>query len=73
MVSFCSKVLHMSTEKTQEAKFILQMMSKKHLQLYVDEFVYRFNARNNELHEVFDNVIFDVVKTNRLPYKELIQ
>ena len=46
-------------------------MSDKHLQRYVNEFTYRFDAREKEPKEVFDNVIFDISKQDTLAYKTL--
>jgi len=46
-------------------------MSKKHLQHYVDEFVYRFNARHLKLFDAFACFVKNVGKTSKLPYKVL--
>jgi transposase-like protein len=46
-------------------------MSKKHLQRYVDEFVYRFNSREGELCDVFADIVGRVSTTGKLPYKTL--
>ncbi|MDP3989087.1 MAG: IS1595 family transposase [bacterium] len=46
-------------------------MSKKHLQRYVDEFVYRFNSREGELCDVFADIVGRVSTTGKLPYKKL--
>lgn len=52
---------------------IYHSMSKKHLQKYVDEFVYRFNFRKEEQNTMFDNVVSKVCNTPQLPYKVLIK
>jgi transposase-like protein len=36
-------------------------VSKKHLDLYIDEFCYRYNARNNNESVVFDNTLFSML------------
>lgn len=46
-------------------------MSKKHLQSYVDEFVFRFNERNNPLVSVFDGIVQGVADSGTLSYKKL--
>lgn len=46
-------------------------MSDKHLQRYVDEFVYRFNRKNENLINFFDNLVQSITDTDRLSYKEL--
>lgn len=46
-------------------------MSDKHLQRYVDEFIYRFNARTIKPCEVFENVVSSIANQDSLPYKTL--
>lgn len=46
-------------------------MSKKHLQKYVDEFVFRFNNRAAEIFDVFAEVVGKVSESSVLSYKKL--
>lgn len=48
-------------------------MSKKHLQRYVDEFVYRFNNRADDMSRTFDDLILNVAANGTLKYKVLTQ
>lgn len=49
---------------------IYHSTSKKHLQMYVDEFVFRYNTRSNTSSNRFDLLLSNM--ENRLTYKELI-
>lgn len=51
---------------------IYHSMSKKHLQLYADEFVYRFNNRKSALVDIFSDVVQRVSDSKKMPYKTLI-
>ena len=51
---------------------VYHQMSRKHLQKYVDEFVYRLNRRGQEMKAVFADVVAGVTDGTQLPYKELI-
>lgn len=46
-------------------------MSKKHLQRYINEFTFRFNARKTEMDEKFAEVVKQVSGRGKLPYKTL--
>lgn len=48
-------------------------MSRKHLQRYVDEFVFRFNTRAEDMQIVFSEVVQRVSAHGTLPYKTLTQ
>lgn len=47
-------------------------MSKKHLQRYVDEFAFRFNARKDDMGSMFSAVVQEISKSGKLSYKTLI-
>mgnify|MGYP000722367918 FL=1 len=49
---------------------IYHFTSKKHLQMYVDEFVFRYNSRNGSESERFNLLLNNI--ENRITYKELI-
>jgi len=51
---------------------VYHWMSRKHMQRYVDEFVFRLNRRGNDMQSVFSDVVTNVTESTRLPYKELI-
>jgi len=51
---------------------IYHFMSKKHLQLYVNEFCYRFNNRDLAVSEVFSDVVERITDAKKLSYKTLI-
>ena len=46
-------------------------MSKKHLQRYVNEFIYRANARDKDVHNIFSHIIAGVTDNSTLRYKSL--
>ena len=48
-------------------------MSRKHLQAYVDEFVYRFNTRAIDMQMIFSDVVLRVSAHGTVPYKMLTQ
>lgn len=50
---------------------IYHFTSKKHLQLYVDEFVFRYNTRQRTEGERFDLLLQNI--ENRITYKQLIK
>lgn len=49
---------------------IYHQISKKHLQMYIDEFVFKFNTRMINDYSKFNTLLDNV--TNRLKYKDLI-
>jgi transposase-like protein len=49
---------------------IYHFTSKKHLQMYVDEFVFRYNTRKHTENERFNLLLCNI--ENRITYKELI-
>jgi transposase-like protein len=51
---------------------IYHWMSKKHMQRYVDEFVFRFNRRSGESKDIFSETVMSVANSAQLPYKSLI-
>ncbi|MFD0990313.1 IS1595 family transposase [Mariniflexile jejuense] len=50
---------------------IYHFTSKKHLQLYVDEFVFRYNTRKGSENDRFNLLLCNI--ENRITYKELIK
>ncbi|GGG15262.1 DDE transposase [Dokdonia pacifica] len=50
---------------------IYHFTSKKHLQMYVDEFVFRYNTRKGTENERFNLLLSNI--ENRITYKELIK
>lgn len=51
---------------------IYHSMSKKHLQRYIDEFVFRFNVRAEDMATKFESLIQKVSECGTLSYKELL-
>ena len=51
---------------------VYHQMSRKHMQRYVDEFTFRWNARPGGLKQVFADVVERVSESSVLPYKKLI-
>ena len=49
---------------------IYNWWSRKHMQKYVDEFVFRFNTRKNTQYNRFNQLLENM--ENRLTYKQLI-
>ncbi len=52
---------------------IYHYMSVKHLQRYTDEFVYRFNNRDQNIDSVFCDMVNNAAKQTCLPYKTLTE
>lgn len=46
-------------------------MSDRHLQRYVDEFVYRFNNRETDFTSFFTDMVQNISDNNKLTYKAL--
>jgi transposase-like protein len=51
---------------------IYHWMSPKHMQRYVDESVFRVNRREEPMNSIFAELVANMAKGNKLPYKELI-
>ena len=51
---------------------IYHFMSAKHMQRYVDEFVFRFNLRCETMQAKFSDLVDRISQSTKLPYKELI-
>ncbi len=52
---------------------VYHLMSRRHLQRYVDEFVFRFNNRKTKTGEVFLEAVEKVAVSRQLSYQRLIQ
>jgi len=50
---------------------IYHLMSKKHMQRYVDEFIYRFNMNSVNMDELFSDIVLRITQTAQMPYKSL--
>ena len=51
---------------------IYHQMSRKHMQRYVEEYAFRFNRRTGYMQNVWSDVVANMSKGTRLPYRELI-
>jgi len=51
---------------------IYHYMSKKHLQMYVNEFCFRYNNRKMQISEVFGEMVERITENKKLSYKALI-
>jgi transposase-like protein len=51
---------------------VYHQMSRKHLQLYIDEYTYRFNRRKQTLQSIFSNALERVSQSPTHHYKTLI-
>ena len=50
---------------------IYHSMSRKHLQLYVDECAFRFNSREDGMDDLFSAVVQNVSQTDTMSYRSL--
>ncbi|MCZ6677699.1 MAG: IS1595 family transposase, partial [Candidatus Poribacteria bacterium] len=50
---------------------IYHHMSKKHLQRYMDEFVYRWGVKSSDFDEIFSDLVLKVSESGRIKYKAL--
>jgi len=51
---------------------VYHQMSRKHMQRYIDEYTFRWNARPSLIHDVFALVVNRVAESQQLTYKDLI-
>jgi transposase-like protein len=52
---------------------VYHWMSRKHMQRYVDEFVFRYNRRESKMNDMISGTVNNIAQTPHLGYKELIQ